>query len=189
MLKKFEPFFWLGVGLFILTGIVVFSFSGNIRSDTTFHLMRLDALTAWFSAGGSYPCRFYADVCNGSGYASPQFYCDLFLAPFAWLRVWGMPRAMAFEWMLLTVALLPFVAMFVTMRTICGRSKKSLLCAVIYGVSPSFIAQIFSAGQVGAATAYAFVPLALLPTVALLTENEMSQRRKVGMCALIVVGM
>ncbi|MEG2465241.1 MAG: hypothetical protein RSB14_04390, partial [Kiritimatiellia bacterium] len=96
MLKKFEPFFWLGVGLFILTGIVVLSFSGNIRSDTTFHLMRLDALTAWFSAGGSYPCRLYADVCNGSGYASPQFYCDLFLAPFAWLRVWGMSRGCAY---------------------------------------------------------------------------------------------
>ena len=88
--------------LMILICIIVFSCSlfGDSLSltstDALYHINRLVGLKDAFMDHQILP-KIYPYTNNGYGYASPLFYCDLFLYPFAIIYYLGLPLIVSFK--------------------------------------------------------------------------------------------
>lgn len=59
-----------------------------LGDDLLYHLNRLQSIADGMR-GGQFPVRIYPNLLNGYGYASPLFYPDFFLYPFAFLIFLG----------------------------------------------------------------------------------------------------
>ena len=83
--------------LFAILGL--FSFytdSIMVGHDLKFHLNRFIGLAKAFEEGQILP-KIYPYANNGFGYASPLFYCDLFLYPFGSLNHFGVPAVYCYK--------------------------------------------------------------------------------------------
>lgn len=163
--------------------------SGTVVADTMFHLMRVECLAEHLAAGGGYPCRLYTAACNGYGYAVPLFYCDVFLLPFAALRALGVSLSVCHALLVFTLPTLVGVLMWCLSGWFGLIGERRWLCTGIYLFSPSLVMALFNFEQVGGVFAAAFLPCAVFPTLALLTEKAMSRERLVSACRWLCVGL
>ncbi len=82
---------------FIVFSCSLFSNSFSLTStDALYHLNRLVGLKDAFMDHQILP-KIYPYTNNGYGYASPLFYCDLFLYPFAIIYYLGVPLIVSFK--------------------------------------------------------------------------------------------
>ena len=96
--------------LFVLIVTAIFSlplfFDGiYVGHDTSYHLYRLVG-TLQGLRDHQFPVRVYPLANNGFGYASPLFYCDYFLYPFAVLLALGLPLVVVYKLVLIFFFLL-----------------------------------------------------------------------------------
>ena len=93
--------------IFITTFSLLFLFQDKIilGDDLTFHLNRFLGIANCFE-DGQIPPRIYPYANNYYGYATPLFYCDLFLYPFGVLFHYGLSAVYCYKLCIFTYTLL-----------------------------------------------------------------------------------
>ena len=131
--------------------------------DLTFHLSRIDGLL-YATRDLQFPVAIYPDKNFGFGYASPLFYCDLFLYPAAVLYALNIPLLIVYKIYVFIIAWIGAYTALIAMHTF---TRSQLLClfgAVIFTFSSYHINDFFIRAALGEAMAFSLMPL--FPVVA-----------------------
>lgn len=139
--------------------------------DIKYHLYRIVGLADAFSEGQILP-KIYPYANYGFGYASPLFYCDLFLYPFALLYKQGVGLIVAYKLMLLFMALLTSTIAFVVTKKIFKKQITPYVLTTIYMFSNYRFVNVVSRAAVGEIFAMAFIPLVLYAIYKLLVLKQ-----------------
>lgn len=160
----------------LMTCICLFSFFDskiivNISQDITFHLNRFVGLANAFEEGQILP-KIYPYANNGFGYATPLFYCDLFLYPFAILYHFGLSVVWCYKLCVLFYTTLGNIFIFLIFKKETNNRKLSLLASFLYLTCSYHLLNIFIRGALGEILAMTFVPLVLYAIYRILVKHE-----------------
>ena len=160
----------------LMTCICLFSFFDskiivNISQDITFHINRFVGLANAFEEGQILP-KIYPYANNGFGYASPIFYCDLFLYPFAILYHFGLSAVWCYKLCVLFYTMMGNIFIYLIFRRETNDRKVSLLASFLYLTCNYHLMNIFIRGALGEILAMAFVPLVLYAIYRVLIKHE-----------------
>lgn len=160
----------------LMTCICLFSFFDskiivNISQDITFHINRFVGLANAFEEGQILP-KIYPYANNGFGYASPLFYCDLFLYPFAILYHFGLSAVWCYKLCVLFYTMMGNIFIYLIFRRETNDRKISLLASFLYLTCNYHLMNIFIRGALGEILAMAFVPLVLYAIYRFLIKHE-----------------
>ena len=153
----------LGISLFsAFYSYIDYMRDGNVLflDDISFHLNRLQSIADGIK-GGSFFVHIYPNVLNGYGYASPVFYPDLFLYPFALLSVLGVPTVFSFYLLMTSIFVGMGVAMFFFARKFLP-FWQSVLSSCLYLVLQYSAADIINRAAIGESLALVFLPVVFL---------------------------
>lgn len=139
--------------------------------DLTFHLNRLAGLANAFEEGQILP-KIYPYANFGFGYATPLFYCDFFLYPFAILYHFGLSAISCFKIAIFAYTLIGTVLMFYICQKIFNNYKASFLATMIYLFANYHLQNIFVRAALGEVLAMTFIPLAFYAFYKLLILHE-----------------
>ena len=160
----------------LMTCICLFSFFDskiivNISQDITFHLNRFVGLANAFEEGQILP-KIYPYANNGFGYATPLFYCDLFLYPFAILYHFGLSVVWCYKLCVLFYTTLGNIFIYLIFKKETNNRKLSLLASFLYLTCSYHLLNIFIRGALGEILAMTFVPLVLYAIYRILVKHE-----------------
>ena len=160
----------------LMTCICLFSFFDskiivNISQDITFHLNRFVGLANAFEEGQILP-KIYPYANNGFGYATPLFYCDLFLYPFAILYHFGLSVVWCYKLCVLFYTTLGNIFIYLIFKKETNNRKLSLLASFLYLTCSYHLLNIFIRGALGEILAMTFVPLVLYALYRILVKHE-----------------
>lgn len=131
-----------------------------VEHDTFFHLSRIEGLSNAISHMDFLPA-VYPDKNGGYGYASPLFYCDLFLYPEALLYLAGVPLSLCYKaGIFLETTMAAFTVQCLLYR-ISSSVACSVLSAVVYTFSNYHITDVYVRGAFGEVQAMIFLPMLL----------------------------
>lgn len=160
----------------LMTCICLFSFFDskiivNISQDITFHINRFVGLANAFEEGQILP-KIYPYANNGFGYATPLFYCDLFLYPFAILYHFGLSAVWCYKLCVLFYTMMGNIFVYLIFRRETNDRKISLLTPFLYLTCNYHLMNIFIRGALGEILAMTFVPLVLYAIYRILVKHE-----------------
>lgn len=160
----------------LMTCICLFSFFDskiivNISQDITFHINRFVGLANAFEEGQILP-KIYPYANNGFGYATPLFYCDLFLYPFAILYHFGLSVVWCYKLCVLFYTTLGNIFIYLIFKKETNNRKLSLLASFLYLTCSYHLLNIFIRGALGEILAMTFVPLVLYALYRILVKHE-----------------
>lgn len=160
----------------LMTCICLFSFFDskiivNISQDITFHINRFVGLANAFEEGQILP-KIYPYANNGFGYATPLFYCDLFLYPFAILYHFGLSVVWCYKLCVLFYTTLGNIFIYLIFKKETNNRKLSLLASFLYLTCSYHLLNIFIRGALGEILAMTFVPLVLYAIYRILVKHE-----------------
>lgn len=160
----------------LMTCICLFSFFDskiivNISQDITFHINRFVGLANAFEEGQILP-KIYPYANNGFGYATPLFYCDLFLYPFAILYHFGLSAVWCYKLCVLFYTTLGNIFIYLIFKKETNNRKLSLLASFLYLTCSYHLLNIFIRGALGEILAMTFVPLVLYTIYRILVKHE-----------------
>ena len=148
-----------------LTAIVIMAsvplFAGFLYfgHDLGFHMARLASLAEGIR-DMTLPVRVESVMLNGYGYATPLFYCDIFLYPFAVLYLLMVPLRLCYA--LYVICINVFTAFFSWrfFSEMSGDNKAALCATAFYCLNIYRLTDIYSRAALGEYTALMFIPLA-----------------------------
>lgn len=152
--------------LFIIltTAVLCFMLFGDdifIGHDLRFHMNRIVGIKEALM-DHQFPPKIYPYTNNGYGYASPIFYCDLFLYPFAILYYLGMPLVKCYKMVLAVYSLLTTCSIFYVLKKIFSKSKIAPYAGTILYVFCNYhLYDLYIRSALGELFALAFIPLVL----------------------------
>ena len=160
----------------LMTCVCLFSFFDskiivNISQDITFHINRFVGLANAFEEGQILP-KIYPYANNGFGYATPLFYCDLFLYPFAILYHFGLSVVWCYKLCVLFYTTLGNIFIYFIFKKETNNRKISLLASFLYLTCSYHLLNIFIRGALGEILAMTFVPLVLYAIYRILVKHE-----------------
>lgn len=160
----------------LMTCVCLFSFFDskivvNLSQDLTFHLNRFVGLANAFEEGQILP-KIYPYANYGFGYASPLFYCDLFLYPFGILYHFGLSAIWCYKLCVLFYTTLGNIFVYSIVRKETNDRKLSLLASFLYLTCNYHLMNIFVRGALGEVLAMTFVPLVLYAIYRILVKHE-----------------
>ena len=174
----------LNIFLYCYLGVVVFVvlFLFNNGIDAPFHIQRFDAVIQEFANYGisAIPTRIYHVTCSGYGYASPLFYGDIFMWPFAGLcALFNIPAIWGYKIMLAST----FVAVFFVAKYSFSLvvNKKYITLVFFFYVFNRIVFDNIANGYLGRAYAMMFIPLTICSFVSLMTESDNCLRNSILM--------
>ncbi len=126
--------------------------------DIYYHMYRLESLAVEIN-NGNIPARIYSNVYRGYGYASPLFYGDWMMFPFALLITWGVSTVDAYTAYLISMALLTGWSMFFGARYMFKSDKAAFVSAVTYVFSSYFFTDMFYRHAAGEMQSFVFLPI------------------------------
>ena len=177
MIKKIDKKTLLCVLICLLITIIgLFSyFSDGIAvykdQDLTFHLNRFIGLAKAFEEGQILP-KIYPYANNGFGYASPLFYCDLFLYPFGILNHFGVPAVYCYKLCVFTYTLIGNLIVYFILKKETNRNDISLIGVLLYFSANYHLQNIFIRNALGEILATTFIPLVLHSVYKILVKHE-----------------
>ena len=163
--------------LLVLIGIVLaaslpnfvnFAYEGH---DASFHLKRIATLGEELKYG-QFPVRMHTTVGNGYSYPLSLYYGDFLLYLPALLYNCAVPLQMCFQIYALMINALTCGIAYYCIRRMTGNQKASLMGAALYVLSAYRLTNIYVRAAVGEYTALAFMPLALLGMVLIMTNEK-----------------
>ena len=157
-----------------MTCLCLFSFFDTkiiVSHDLTFHLNRFVGLANAFEEGQILP-KIYPYANNGFGYATPLFYCDLFLYPFAILYHFGLSAVWCYKTCVLFYTTLGNIFVYLIFKKETDNRKLSLFTSFLYLTCNYHLMNIFVRGALGEILAMAFVPLVLYAIYRVLIKHE-----------------
>lgn len=173
--------------LFLLTCIVMLPYITKdflgIEHDTFFHVSRIEHLAEAIQQGNLLPA-IYPTENNGFGYASPLFYCDFLLIPFALLHVIGLAISTTYKVTVFTATFLSACTMFLLCKEMTKQKAAPYLASTAYLFSNYRITDTYVRGALGEIFAFVFLPLILLGTYRILKENKKSFTLTIGLTGL-----
>ena len=160
----------------LMTFVCLFSFFDskivvNLSHDLTFHLNRFVGLANAFEEGQILP-KIYPYANYGFGYASPLFYCDLFLYPFGILYHFGLSAIWCYKLCILFYTTLGNIFVYLIIKKETNDRKLSLLATFLYLTCNYHLMNIFVRGALGEVVAMTFVPLVLYAIYKILVKHE-----------------
>ena len=158
----------------LMTCLCLFSFFDTkiiVSHDLTFHLNRFVGLANAFEEGQILP-KIYPYANNGFGYATPLFYCDLFLYPFAILYHFGLSAVWCYKTCVLFYTTLGNIFVYLIFKKETDNRKLSLFTSFLYLTCNYHLMNIFVRGALGEILAMAFVPLVLYAIYRVLIKHE-----------------
>jgi len=163
--------------LLVLIGIVLaaslpnfvnFAYEGH---DASFHLKRIATLAEELRYG-QFPVRMHTTVGNGYSYPLSLYYGDFLLYLPAMLYNCAVPLQMCFQIYALMINALTCGIAYFCFRRMTGNRQVSLLGAALYVLSCYRLTNVYVRAAVGEYTALAFMPLALLGMVLIMTKEK-----------------
>lgn len=171
-LRHRQKVFWCLAGISLLASLPFLSgVSTMTADDLKFHLVRI-ANVARALQEGQFPVRLLTDMLNGYGYATPLYYCDLFLYLPAVLYNWMLPLQLCYQIYVITVTVLTVGVCYYSLRKIGGQTDSSLVCTAVYTLSAYRLNNVMQRAAVGEYTAMLFLPLVLWGMVSLYTREK-----------------
>ncbi len=131
--------------------------------DLTFHLSRIDGILSC-TRDLQFPFAIYAEKNYGFGYASPLFYCDLFLFPASILYAMNMPLVIVYKIYVFLIVWLGAATALNAMHYFTKRDALVLFGAIVFTFSSYHINDFFIRAALGEAMAFSIMPL--FPVVA-----------------------
>ena len=175
MIKKIDKKTLLCVLICLLITLAgLFSFYTNsimVGHDLTFHLNRFIGLAKAFEEGQILP-KIYPYANNGFGYASPLFYCDLFLYPFGILNHFGVPAVYCYKLCVFTYTLIGNLIVYFILKKETNRNDISLIGVLLYFSANYHLQNIFIRNALGEILAMTFIPLVLHSIYKILLKYE-----------------
>ena len=130
----------------------------HVSYDCLFHMNRLVGIVDALRDRQFLP-KLYPYTNNGYGYASPLFYCDLFLYPFALLYWIGVPLVICYKLMIAFYTLFSIIGIFYIGKKIFRRNKLTpYLLTIIYTFCNYRLYDVYERGALGEIIAFAFIP-------------------------------
>lgn len=137
--------------------LLMFNFKGH---DYPYHIQRIASIAEEikFKGLGAFPIRVFSTNEYGYGYASPLFYGDIFLYPFALMVCLGLNAVYAYRFMLVSLYIICFFGMYFAAKQISKRTDTALMAACLYTFSAYFAVDVFTRSAIGESFAFAFCP-------------------------------
>lgn len=161
--------------IIITTISLLFIFRDNIvlkeGQDLTFHLNRFLGIANCFEEG-QIPPKIYPYANYGYGYATPLFYCDLFLYPFGILYHFGVSAVVCYKLCLFVYTLLGNVLVYYIFNKETNDQKISLIAVMLYCFANYHLQNIYVRAALGEVLAMSFIPLVLYAIYKILVKNE-----------------
>lgn len=148
------------LGLTILFCLILFNNNIYVGDDLTFHLNRIAGLANAFEEGQILP-KIYPYANYGFGYATPLFYCDIFLYPFAILYHFGIPAVICFKMVIFTYTLIGNIVVFILCKKVFKDTKISILGVTLYLFANYHIQNAYIRSALGEILALTWIPLVI----------------------------
>lgn len=139
--------------------------------DLYFHLNRIEGMASALRCG-QFPVRIHASTLLGYGYASSEFYPELFLYLPAVLRNLGVSLVACVQALQILINLATALICYASARRIFGSREVSVCASVLYTLSVYRLINVFARAAYGEALAMTFLPLLIAATVDVLTRDE-----------------
>lgn len=143
----------------------------NVGADLTYHLNRFAGLANAFEEGQILP-KLYPFANNEFGYASPLFYCDIFLYPFAILYHYGVSAVLCYKICVAFYTLTGNIIVYLIIFKETNKRLVSLIASFLYFSSIYHLLNIFIRSSLGELIAYAFIPLVLHSMYKVFCKND-----------------
>lgn len=160
--------------VFVFTLLGFFSyFKTNIAigDDLTYHLNRIVGLSNAFEERQILP-KIYPYANYEFGYASPLFYCDLFLYPFAILYHFGLSAIWCYKLCVIFYTLISNISVYLILRKETNKRILSLLGTILYFSCNYHLLNIFIRCALGEILAISFIPLVIYSIYRILIKKE-----------------
>lgn len=143
--------------VFVVLSILFFTRRGD---DFPFHMQRLAAIADNYRMEGiaAFPIRLYHSTLNGYGYASPLFYGDIFMQPFAILTLLGLSVINAYRIMMAFTFLATAISVNCVAKKIFKDENTANIFIFLYLISPTIFGNA-TGSAIGRAFSMVFVPL------------------------------
>ena len=173
----------------IAATLLSINFKGH---DYPYHIQRIASIAEEirFKGLGAFPIRVFSTNEYGYGYASPMFYGDIFLYPFAFLILLGMNAVYAYRIMLLSLYVICFLGMYFAAKQVSKSTQTAIIAACLYAFSSYFAIDVFTRSAIGEAYAFAFCPYAAYGFYCTVIKPEMPKKHRLflvfGMSGMIL---
>ena len=157
----------------------------HIGHDHFFHLSRIAGLAEALQRGDLLPV-LYPLKNNGFGYASPAFYNDILLTPFALLYLLGMPLSSACKAAVITSVFFGYISMYKLIREVYGKEAGAHITAMAYTFCCYHMTDVYIRGAYGEVAAFIFFPLVFLGLYRIFIKNRSGKVYSAGMTGLIL---
>lgn len=140
--------------------------------DLTYHLNRLIGLKDAIMEGQIMP-KIYPYANNGFGYASPLFYCDIFLIPFALFEILGFSTVISYKVMCFVITVFTVSSVFFICKKVFHRKYLPYIAVIAYIFNGYYICDFYARSALGEVMALSFIPWVLysIYKVLILKEN------------------
>ena len=159
----------------ILLSCLTAEFGGDILPefhDKLFHLRRLAALAQTLKSG-YFPARIYFVMNQGTGYAMPVFYPDLFLYFPAFLVNIGVSLSIAYNVYVIIFNAVTGLVTYLSVKGILkGEKIISAVISFVYVLSVYRLTDVYIRNAAGEYTAMAFLPFVIYCFVRVYREDE-----------------
>lgn len=126
--------------------------------DGIFHLARLENLRSALMTG-QVPARVGGFSYNGFGALTSVFYPDVFLYPFALMRMLGATQVYTVHVLFICIHLASGLSMFSAARRMTGNEESAACAAVFYVLALYRLSNLYIRFALGEALAMVFLPL------------------------------
>lgn len=157
----------------------------HIGHDHFFHLSRIAGLAEALQRGDLLPV-LYPLKNNGFGYASPAFYNDILLTPFALMYLLGIPLSSAYKAAVITSIFFGYISMYSLIREVYGKEAGAHITAMAYTFCCYHMTDVYIRGAFGEVTAFIFFPYVFLGLYRIFIKNRSGKVYAAGMTGLIL---
>lgn len=151
-----------------------FIFTDNmaIGHDTSFHMYRIQGIVNALQDRQFLP-KIYPYANNGFGYATPLFYCDVFIYPFAILYYLGVPIVVSYKIMRCFYICFSVFSIFYTTEKIFENQKLApYIATLLYTYCNYHLYDIYLRDAFGEYLALAFIPIVVFSIYKVLEKHE-----------------
>lgn len=152
--------------------------------DLVFHLNRIEGIAAGMRAG-QFPVRIHASTLLGYGYASSQFYPELFLYIPAMMRNLGVSLAASVRVFEMMIHLAAATVCYFSCRSMLKDREIALGATMLYVLCPYRLSNIYVRATLGESLAMIFFPLLILAAYEVFVRDE----RKWPLMAVAMTGI
>ena len=139
--------------------------------DRSFHLTRI-VQVAYSMEAGQFPVRLYTNAINGFGYASPLYYCDLFLYLPAILYNCMVPLQLCYKIYAVVVTALTCVFCYQGLKHLNLSIQAAVAGTTLYLLAGYRLVNVFLRFAVGEYTAMMWLPLVIWGVYAIYTHEK-----------------